>query len=154
MAAGEPAEGHVRPTSVTETLMAGAGIGTAPAKLEMTAEEAVTQLYMSHYRPLVRLAVLLVRDEPTAEEVVQECFIAMHDGWHRLRDEDKALSCLELAMMNRSAGVLGGRGVIDPRRARIRAGHARRRAGGDLAAGVAARSSPRCAGCRTGSGRR
>ena len=91
MAAGEPAGGRVRPTAVTtETLVAG-GV-TASAKLEMTAEQAVTELYSGHYRSLVRLAVLLVRDEPTAEEVVQECFIAMHDGWHRLRDEDKALS--------------------------------------------------------------
>ena len=63
-------------------------------------------LYMSHYRPLVRLAVLLVRDEPTAEEVVQECSIAMHDGWHRLRDGDKALSYLEQAVVNRSKSVL------------------------------------------------
>ncbi len=93
--------------------MAGAGIGTAPAKLEMTAEEAVTQLYTGHYRSLVRLAVLLVRDEPTAEEVVQECFIAMHDGWHRLREEDKALSYLKQAVVNRSKSVLRHRSVVD-----------------------------------------
>ena len=42
----------------------------------------MTEIYLTHCRSLVRLAVLLVRDEPTAEEVVQECFIAMHDGWH------------------------------------------------------------------------
>jgi RNA polymerase sigma-70 factor (sigma-E family) len=103
----------VRPTSVTETLVAGPGIGTAGAKLEMTAEEAVTQLYTGHYRSLVRLAVLLVRDEPTAEEVVQECFIAMHDGWHRLREEDKALSYLKQAVVNRSKSVLRHRSVVD-----------------------------------------
>ena len=84
-----------------------------PAKLEMTAAEAVTQLYMGHYRSLVRLAVLLVRDEPTAEEVVQECFIALHDGWHRLRDEDKALSYLKQAVVNRSKSVLRHRSVVD-----------------------------------------
>jgi RNA polymerase sigma-70 factor (sigma-E family) len=84
-----------------------------PARLEMTAGEAVTQLYMTHYRSLVRLAVLLVRDEPTAEEVVQECFIAMHDGWHRLRDEDKALSYLKQAVVNRSGSVLRHRNVVD-----------------------------------------
>jgi len=110
-ASGEDA---MRSSPVTETLMADAGIGTAaPAKREMTADEAVTQLYLSHYRPLVRLAVLLVRDEPTAEEVVQECFIAMHDGWHRLRDEDKALSYLKQAVVNRSKSVLRHRSVVD-----------------------------------------
>ena len=82
-------------------------------KPEMLADEAVTELYSSHYRSLVRLAVLLVRDEPTAEEVVQECFIAMHDGWHRLRDQEKALSYLKQAVVNRSRSVLRHRSVID-----------------------------------------
>ena len=68
---------------------------------------------VAHYRSLVRLAVLLVRDEPTAEEIVQECFIAMHDGWHRLREEDKALSCLKQAVVNRSKSVLRHRSVVD-----------------------------------------
>ncbi len=84
-----------------------------PAKLETTAEEAVTQLYTIHYRSLVRLAALLVRDEPTAEEIVQECFIAMHDGWDRLREEDKALSYLKQAVVHRSRSVLRHRSVVD-----------------------------------------
>jgi len=107
-ASGEDA---MRSSPVTEALVAGE-IATA-IKPEMTADEAVTQLYMTHYRPLVRLAVLLVRDEPTAEEVVQGCFIAMHDGWHRLRDEDKALSYLKQAVVNRSKSVLRHRSVVD-----------------------------------------
>jgi RNA polymerase sigma-70 factor (sigma-E family) len=77
------------------------------------ADEAVTQLYSNHYRSLVRLAGLLVRDEPTAEEVVQECFIAMHDGWGNLRDDDKALSYLKQAVVNRSRSVLRHRSVTD-----------------------------------------
>src|ERR1700761_2830344 len=77
------------------------------------ADEAVTQLYSNHYRSLVRLAGLLVRDEPTAEEVVEECFIAMHDGWHRLREEDKALSYLKQAVVNRARSVLRHRSVVD-----------------------------------------
>ncbi len=103
--------GTARWTSVTDTLVAGR-IATA-VKLEMLADEAVMKLYSGHYRSLVRLAVLLVGDEPTAEEVVQECFIAMHDGWHRLRDEDKALSYLKQAVVNRSRSVLRHRSVID-----------------------------------------
>ena len=78
---------------------------------QLTAHEAVTELYTSHYRSLVRLAALLVRDEPTAEEVVQECFIAMHDGWHRLRDKDKALSYLKQAVVNRCRSVLRHRSM-------------------------------------------
>jgi RNA polymerase sigma-70 factor (sigma-E family) len=77
------------------------------------ADEAVTQLYGNHYRSLVRLAGLLVRDEPTAELVVQDCFIAMHSGWHRLRDEDKALSYLKQAVVNRARSVLRERSRAD-----------------------------------------
>ena len=79
---------------------------------QLTAREAVTELYTSHYGSLVRLAALLVRDEPTAEEVVQECFIAMHDGWHRLRDKDKALSYLKQAVVNRCRSVLRHRSMM------------------------------------------
>jgi RNA polymerase sigma-70 factor (sigma-E family) len=113
-ALGEPAGGSARPTNVTETLVATAAfVGTAPAKLELDASDAVTKLYSAHYRSLVRLAGLLVRDEPTAEEVVQECFVAMHDGWHRLREEEKALSYLKQAVVNRARSVLRHRSVID-----------------------------------------
>ena len=49
------------------------------------ADWAVTELYSLQYWPLVRLAVLLVRDVPTAEDVVQDSFVAMYDGWQRLR---------------------------------------------------------------------
>jgi len=85
---------------------------TVPAGT-LTADEAVTQLYSNHYRSLVRLANLLLRDEPAAEEVVQECFIAMHDGWGRLQEEDRALSYLKQAVVNRSRSVLRHRSVVD-----------------------------------------
>ena len=42
------------------------------------ADEAVTQLYTAHYRSLVRLAALMLRDSAVAEEVVQDAFVAMH----------------------------------------------------------------------------
>jgi hypothetical protein len=45
----------------------------------------------------VRLAVLLVRDVATAEDVVQDSFVAMHDGWQRLRDAESALAYLRQA---------------------------------------------------------
>lgn len=50
------------------------------------ADVAVKQLYAAHYRLLVRLSVLLVDDVETAEEVVQDSFVAMHGYWRRLRD--------------------------------------------------------------------
>jgi RNA polymerase sigma-70 factor (sigma-E family) len=66
-----------------------------------------------HYRSLVRLAALLVRDTQTAEEVVQDAFVAMHGGWERLRDTEKALAYLRQAVVNRARSVLRHRMVVD-----------------------------------------
>jgi RNA polymerase sigma-70 factor (sigma-E family) len=82
-------------------------------RLEWSADRAVTELYAEHYRKLVRLAALLVRDIPTAEEVVQDAFVAMHGGWQRLRDAEKALAYLRQAVVNRSRSVLRHRTVVD-----------------------------------------
>ena len=57
-----------------------------------SADQALEELYAVHWRQLVRLAVLLVRDVGTAEEVVQDAFVAMHGRWGRLRDNDSALA--------------------------------------------------------------
>lgn len=96
---------------MTETLVADVTLGSLPVDLE--ADRAVTELYSTHYRSLVRLAVLLVRDVGTAEEVVQDSFVAMHRGWHRLRDSEKALSYLRQSVVNRSRSVLRHRVVVD-----------------------------------------
>ncbi len=108
---GEPGGISARPTHVTETMVADTALGSVPA--DWDADRAVTALYTTHYRSLVRLAALLVRDVATAEEVVQDSFVAMHGGWRRLRDSDKALSYLRQSVVNRSRSVLRplGRGV-------------------------------------------
>ena len=75
------------------------------------ADTAVEQLYAAHYKRLVRLSVLLVQDVETAEEVVQDAFVAMHGRWRTLREPDKALAYLRQAVVNRSRSVLRRRGV-------------------------------------------
>lgn len=75
------------------------------------ADEAVTRLYAAHYRSLVRLAVLLLRDQPMAEEVVQDAFVAMHGSWRRLRDPDRALAYLRQSVVNRARSALRRRSV-------------------------------------------
>ena len=80
---------------------------------QWNAELAVIELYSLQYKSLVRLAAMLVRDTSTAEEVVQDAFIAMHDGWHRLKDADKALAYLRQAVVNRSRSVLRHRMVVE-----------------------------------------
>ena len=115
----EPEDPDARPTHVTETLMAagaimpGAFVAPAATRMGWSEDRAVTELYSLHYRPLVRLAALMVRDTPTAEEVVQDAFVAMHGGWQRLRDAENALAYLRQAVVNRSRSVLRHRSVVD-----------------------------------------
>jgi RNA polymerase sigma-70 factor (sigma-E family) len=111
MTTGEPDAVPARPTIVTETLVAGAARDSVAA--EWDADRAVTAIYTEQYRSLVRLAALLVRDVATAEEVVQDSFVAMHGAWRRLRDSDKALSYLRQSVVNRSRSVLRHRVVVD-----------------------------------------
>lgn len=112
MTTGEPDAISTRPMHVIETLVVSeAALGSVPAQWD--AERAVTSLYGQHYRTLVRLAALLVRDVATAEEVVQDSFIAMHASWRKLRDTEKALSYLRQSVVNRSRSVLRHRVVVD-----------------------------------------
>jgi RNA polymerase sigma-70 factor (sigma-E family) len=110
MTAAESGDVPGRPVHLTET-WPGHALGSVPA--DRDADRAVTALYAAHYRSLVRLSALLVRDVATAEEVVQESFIAMHGGWRRLRDSDKALWYLRQSVVNRSRSVLRHRVVVD-----------------------------------------
>lgn len=107
----KPDEKGARQTDVTETMVAGAT--AAPSAVDWDADQAVTQLYTTQYRPLVRLATLLVRDSATAEEVVQDAFVAMHGAWRRLRDPNKALSYLRQSVVNRARSVLRHRAVVE-----------------------------------------
>jgi len=77
------------------------------------ADQAVTELYSRHYRGLVRLSALLLRDPWAAEEVVQDAFVAMHGAWRRLREEDKALAYLRRTVVNRSRSALRHRTVVE-----------------------------------------
>jgi RNA polymerase sigma-70 factor (sigma-E family) len=89
------------------------------------ADEAVEQLYAAHWRGLVGLAVLLVRDQGTAEEIAQDAFVAMHGRWSRLREPDRALAYLRQSVVNRSRSALRHRAVVER--------HASRRATADVA---------------------
>ena len=87
---------------------------SATADMGWSADRAVLELYAEHYRPLVYLAAMLVRDTPMAEEVVQDAFVAMHGAWPRLRDEQKALAYLRQSVVNRCRSVLRNRAVVGP----------------------------------------
>lgn len=116
MTAREPDVVPARPTKVTYTLAAEDALGPAQARSRLGTPDtdvAVAELYCAHYRALVRLAMLLLHDLASAEEVVQDSFVALHAGLHRLRDNDKALSYLRAAVVNKARSVLRHRVVVD-----------------------------------------
>ncbi len=80
---------------------------------EWDADQAVTHLFGAHYRPLVRLANLLLHESGIAEEIVQDAYVRLHARWHKLRDPDKALAYLRVAVVNGCRSALRHRRVVD-----------------------------------------
>src|SRR5690348_8519789 len=75
-------------------------------------DTAVAALFRTHRLGLVRLAVLLVDDRETAEDVVQDAFAALHRRWGSLTSEDAALAYLRTCVVNRSRSVLRRRRTV------------------------------------------
>ena len=71
-----------------------------------TPPRTLEDLYREHRMRFVRLAILLVDDPATAEDVVQEAFTGLHRHWAGLRDEHAALGYLRTAVVNGSRSVL------------------------------------------------
>jgi RNA polymerase sigma factor (sigma-70 family) len=64
------------------------------------AEHFVTSLYQSHGLAMVRIAMLLVGDKTTAEDVVQDAFIGLYRAIPRLTSTDKAVAYLRASVVN------------------------------------------------------
>ena len=114
--AGPPTSGMatVQSGDVVEFPLSGPGVsGARGVGTDREADRAVSALYAARYRSLVRLAALLVDDVATAEEIVQDSFIAIHANWRRLQDIDKAAGYLRQCVVNRSHSVLRHRGVVN-----------------------------------------
>ena len=57
-------------------------------------------LFQSQYWPLVRLAVLLVDDVESAEDVVQEAYLSLYRRQRTLRDPTKTVDYLRSSVLN------------------------------------------------------
>ena len=80
-------------------------------------------LYSAHRLSLVRLAVLLVDDLQSAEDVVQDAFAGFLGRRRALEDPDQALAYLRTSVVNNARSALRRRGRAGVRRpARGRAG--------------------------------
>jgi RNA polymerase sigma-70 factor (sigma-E family) len=70
------------------------------------ADSGVTALYQSHAVGLVRLAVLMLGDQSSAEDVVQEAFLGLYRNWDKLRDRDRAVPYVRSSVVNGCRDVL------------------------------------------------
>lgn len=66
----------------------------------------IDDLYRTHRMQMVRLAILLVDDLASAEDVVQEAFAGLYRNWGGLRDRNAAIGYLRTAVVNGSRSML------------------------------------------------
>ncbi|WP_214110087.1 permease-like cell division protein FtsX [Acrocarpospora catenulata] len=71
----------------------------------------VAEIFAAHHLGLVRLALMMVGDQATAEDVVQDAFAGVHAGRRRLRDPDRALAYVRSAVLNGRRSALRKRAV-------------------------------------------
>jgi RNA polymerase sigma-70 factor (sigma-E family) len=100
-----------RPASPADILAGAAG----PRRDSVPPGQLVDELYRGHALRLTRMALLLVGDRPSAEDVVQEAFIGLFRGLGRLSDPDRAVAYLRASVLNGCRSVLRSR-----KRARLR----------------------------------
>jgi RNA polymerase sigma-70 factor (sigma-E family) len=105
---------------VSRTLSLPSGVSTVVPE---SADAALARLYDAHYTELVRVAVLLVRDPESAEDVVQDAFVQVWKRWSRLADRDRAVGYLRTCVVNGARSALRRRGT--ERRHVERQGHER-----------------------------
>jgi len=85
-------------------------MGRTSAAAELSTA-AISALFRQHHGELVRLAVLMVGDQPTAEDVVQDVYASVYARWSRLPAHDSELAYARAAVLNRCRSVLRRRGV-------------------------------------------
>ena len=76
---------------------------------DQQAGDLVSDLYRAHALSLVRMAKLLLHDQPSAEDVVQDAFLGLYRALPGLRDRDHVLPYLRAAVINGSRSVLRSR---------------------------------------------
>jgi RNA polymerase sigma-70 factor (sigma-E family) len=112
-APADPDPDRTRYSYVADPPLAETVLGSAQSQAATEADRALTAMYDAEYRSLVRMSAVMLGDVGSAEEVVQDSFIAVHKAWLGLRDMDKAVHYLRRSVLNRSRSVLRHRAVVD-----------------------------------------
>lgn len=101
--AGSP-ESSIELTLGTLRALDAAAVGSA--RPTSTTPLTIDDIYRSHRMSMVRLAILLVDDQASAEDVVQEAFAGLYKQWSTLRDTSAAIGYLRTAVVNGSRSML------------------------------------------------
>ncbi len=97
--------------------VSGAGLRASPAAWDKAgadagqqADQVVGDLYEANALALVRMAKLLLRDQPSAEDAVQDAFLGLYRALPRLADQGDLLPYVRAAVINGCRTVLRARG--------------------------------------------
>ena len=69
-------------------------------------EVQIEALYVVHYQPMLRTAMLLMGGDSAAEDVVQEAFIRVYGSRSNIRDPDRAAAYLRVTTINLARNAL------------------------------------------------
>jgi RNA polymerase sigma-70 factor (sigma-E family) len=77
-----------------------AAVAVGAGQSVAAAAQAVTELFHEHHLELVHLAVVMVGDLATAEDIVQDVFERLHRRWHGLREPSRGLAYARTSVLN------------------------------------------------------
>jgi RNA polymerase sigma factor (sigma-70 family) len=80
-------------------LEARSGLGMFGRGDDSANREAVVEFYEANYEELFRFARLLVDDQLSAEEVVEQAFVKLYDAWPRM-DAQRALRFVRVSIVH------------------------------------------------------
>jgi RNA polymerase sigma-70 factor (sigma-E family) len=80
-------------------------IAAEPDQNATPAAQTVTDLFREHHLELVHLAVVMVGDLATAEDIVQDVFERLHRRWHSLREPSRGLAYARSSVLNSCRSV-------------------------------------------------
>jgi RNA polymerase sigma-70 factor (sigma-E family) len=75
-------------------------VDIAETQLSSGAADVLSALYAEHALGLVRLAVVLVGDQGSAEDIVQDAFLGLYRRWDRLPDTSYPLAYVRASVLN------------------------------------------------------
>src|ERR1700722_14541032 len=99
-------------------------------RLVPSASQTVGALFREHHGELVRLALLMVGDLPTAEDVVQDVYASLHKRWSHVAAPDEVQPYVRAAVLNgcrsalRRGGIARRAGALHSASARTETGSA------------------------------